>query len=205
MKEKYIKILLWPLILFLSYLVINSINSEITFQKEAKIRIDQNVQKLKDLRLLQVAYKKANNEFCDNFDTLINFYFNDSLFIVKAEGETPDTLTDKQALEMGIISRDTSYVSVRETLFDEVYKKTRNNSFPIDENNMTKIPFASIDYNIDAGVINKGNVNVQVFEISATYKNVLFGLNAKNKKYDLEKLLKVGSMIEADLNGNWGE
>ena len=59
MKRKYIKILLWPLILFLSYLVINSINSEITFQKEAKIRIDQNVQKLKDLRLLQVAYKKS--------------------------------------------------------------------------------------------------------------------------------------------------
>ena len=69
MKEKYIKILLWPLILFLSYLVINSIDSEITFQKEAKIRIDQNNQKLKDLRLLQVAYKKTNNEFCDNFDT----------------------------------------------------------------------------------------------------------------------------------------
>ena len=205
MKEKYIKILLWPLILFLSYLVINSIDSEITFQKEAKIRIDQNVQKLKDLRLLQVAYKKANNEFCDNFDTLLNFYFNDSLFIVKAEGETPDSLTDKQALEMGIISRDTSYVSVRETLFDEVYKKTRNNSFPIDENNMTKIPFADIDYNIAAGVINKGNVNVQVFEISASYKNILFGLNAKNKKYDLEKLLKVGSMNEASLNGNWGE
>ena len=70
---------------------------------------------------------------------------------------------------------------------------------------MTKIPFADIDYNIEAGVINKGNVNVQVSEISATYKNVLFGLNAKNKKYDLEKLLKVGSMNEASLNGNWGE
>ena len=51
---------------------------------------------------------------------------------------------------------------------------------------MTKIPFADINYNIDAGVINKGNVNVQVFEISATYKNILFGLNAKNKKYDLK-------------------
>tara|TARA_B100000242_G_scaffold64529_1_gene39675 strand:+ start:9071 stop:9688 length:618 start_codon:yes stop_codon:yes gene_type:complete len=205
MKVKYLRILPLPLIFLLSYLIIDSINSEITFQKEAKIRIDQNVQKLKDLRLLQVAYKKTNNEFCDNFDTLMNFYFNDSLHIVKAEGETPDSLTDKQALEMGVISRDTSYVSVRETLFDEVYIKTRNNSFPIDENNMTKIPFTDIDYNIDAGVVNKGNVNVQVFEISATYKNVLFGLDAKNKKYDLEKLLKVGSMNEASLNGNWGE
>ena len=63
MKEKYIKILLWPLILFLSYLVINSINSEITFQKEAKIRIDQNVQKLKDLRLLKLLTKKQTMNF----------------------------------------------------------------------------------------------------------------------------------------------
>ena len=48
-------------------------------------------------------------------------------------------------------------------------------------------------------------ISFLIFEISATYKNVLFGLNAKNKKYDLEKLLKVGSMNEASLNGNWGE
>jgi hypothetical protein len=48
-------------------------------------------------------------------------------------------------------------------------------------------------------------VIVQVFEVSATYKDVLINLGAKNKKYDLNGLLKVGSMDEASLNGNWGE
>ena len=65
--------------------------------------------------------------------------------------------------------------------------------------------FTDKHYNIDAGMIEKGNVNVQVFEISATYRDVFKGLDAKNKKYDLDKLLKVGSMNEASLNGNWGE
>ena len=51
----------------------------------------------------------------------------------------------------------------------------------------------------------KGKVIVQVFEVSAKYGDVLIGLDAKNKKYNLYDLLKVGSMSEASLNGNWGE
>jgi len=46
---------------------------------------------------------------------------------------------------------------------------------------------------------------VQVFEVSATYKDVLIGLDAENKKYDLAGFLRVGSISEASLNGNWGE
>ena len=51
----------------------------------------------------------------------------------------------------------------------------------------------------------KGKVLVQVFEISTTYKNVFSGMDAENKSYDLNNLIKVGSMDEASLNGNWGE
>ena len=46
---------------------------------------------------------------------------------------------------------------------------------------------------------------MQVFEVSAQYGDVLIGLDAENKKYDLQGLLRVGSMSEASLNGNWGE
>ena len=62
-----------------------------------------------------------------------------------------------------------------------------------------------MNYNIDAGEIEKGKVIVQVFEISTTYGTIFTGLDAKNKSYNLNSLLKVGSMQEASLNGNWGE
>ena len=61
MKNSHIKLLLWPIIFGLAYLVYNSIQSEINFQRDAKERIEENVQRLKDLRKLQVAYKKVNN------------------------------------------------------------------------------------------------------------------------------------------------
>ena len=65
------------------------------------------------------------------------------------------------------------------------------------------IPNSDVTYNIDAGQIEKGNVTVQVFEISTDYRTVFTGLDAENKSYDLDALLKVGSMTEASLNGNW--
>ena len=125
--------------------------------------------------------------------------------IVKAIGETPDTLTDAQALELGIISRDTAYVLAKETVFDEAYKSSRNESFPLDLATLTLVPHTTETYTVDAGMVEKGKVAVQVFEISTSYGAVFTALDAENKSYELDALLKVGSMDEASLNGNWGE
>jgi hypothetical protein len=185
--------------------VYNSINSELEFQQVAKVRIAENVQKLKDLRQVQISYKKVNNIYSNNFKSLIEFLENDSMAIIKAIGETPDTLTDAQALQLGIISRDTTYVLAKETVFDEAYLASRNEKFPLDLSALINVPHSNRNYSLDAGMVEKGKVVVQVFEISTTYETVFTGLDAKNKSFDLGDLLKVGSMDEASLNGNWGE
>ena len=205
MTAKQIVLLLIPINILLVYFVYNSINSEVAFQKVAKERIAENIQKLKDLRQVQIAYKKVNHTYANNFESLIDFLENDSMPIVKAIGETPDTLTDVQALELNIISRDTAYVLAKETVFDAAYLNSRKNKFPLDMNNLISVPNSNADYSIDAGQVEKGKVLVQVFEISTTYGAVFSGLDAENKSYDLNGLLKVGSMDEASLNGNWGE
>ena len=205
MKAKQIALILIPLNIILAYFVYNSINSEVEFQQVAKVRIAENVQKLKDLRQVQIAYKKVNNTYSNNFESLIDFLENDSMAIVKAIGETPDTLTDAQALELGIISRDTAYVLAKETIFDEAYLSSRNEKFPLDLSVLTSVPHSDENYLVDAGMVEKGKVVVQVFEISTTYGAVFSGLDAENKSFELSNLLKVGSMDEASLNGNWGE
>ena len=47
--------------------------------------------------------------------------------------------------------------------------------------NLFSIPHTEEKYNISAGEIEKGNVTVQVFEISTNYGTVFNGLDAKNK------------------------
>ena len=205
MKAKQIALILIPLNIILAYFVYNSINSEVEFQQVAKVRVAENVQKLKDLRQVQIAYKKVNNTYSNNFESLIDFLENDSMTIVKAIGETPDSLTDVQALELGIISRDTAYVLAKETVFDEAYLSSRNDKFPLDLSSLTTVPHSDQNYSVDAGMVEKGKVVVQVFEISTTYGAVFTGLDAENKSFELGNLLKVGSMDEASLNGNWGE
>jgi hypothetical protein len=205
MKAKQIALILIPLNIILAYFVYNSINSEVEFQQVAKVRVAENVQKLKDLRQVQIAYKKVNNTYSNNFESLIDFLENDSMAIVKAIGETPDSLTDAQALELEIISRDTAYVLAKETVFDEAYLSSRNEKFPLDLSALTSVPHSDQNYSVDAGMVEKGKVVVQVFEISTTYGAVFTGLDAENKSFELGNLLKVGSMDEASLNGNWGE
>ena len=71
MKAKKIALILIPINIILFYFVYNSINSEIEFNKDASIRISENVQKLKDLRQIQVKYKQNKGIFADNFENLI--------------------------------------------------------------------------------------------------------------------------------------
>ena len=203
MKARKIALLLIPLNILLIYLVYNSINSEMVFNRAAKERISNNVQKLKDLRQLQVKYKQTYGEYSDNFEKLDYFLRFEKIVTVKAIGETPDSLTDAQALEIGIISRDTTYALAKESVFDKTYLNNRKKDFPLNIDNLFSIPHTEEKYNISAGEIEKGNVTVQVFEISTNYGTVFNGLDAKNKNYELDALLKVGSMDEASLNGNW--
>ena len=205
MKTKHIILILIPINILLAFLIYNSINSEVKFQDEAKVRLSQNIQKLKDLRHVQTAYKRTKGVFAANFEDLIKFLEFDSIPIIKAIGETPDSLTDSKALQLGIISRDTSYVLAKNGVFNKEYLDSRDNSIEFSLNNLITVPHSNMSYNIDAGEIEKGKVIVQVFEISTTYETIFTGLNAKNKSYNLNSLLKVGSMQEASLNGNWGE
>jgi hypothetical protein len=206
MKAKQIALILIPLNIILAYFVYNSINSEVEFQKLAKVRIAENIQKLKDIRAVQISYKNKYKGFSEDFDSLLVFMNYDSVAVVKSEGEVPDSLTELQAVQAGLISRDTIYIAAKSHIFNEDYLTTRNEKFPLNIEQLRYIPYtADKSYEIDAGSVEKGEVIVQVFEVSAKYGDVLIGLDAENKKYDLSSFLRVGSMSEASLNGNWGE
>ena len=55
-KRFHIKIVLWLAIICLSYLVYSSIKDEMNFESDSKLRLAENIQKLKDLRKLQMGF-----------------------------------------------------------------------------------------------------------------------------------------------------
>ena len=203
-----IKILLGVAIIILGYLVVESIMEPIRFNKEKKKREDATIQNLKDIRTAEVAYKAKYAKYTGSFDTLINFVKFDSFPVVMAIGRISDSLyekgvTEKEAIKMGIIIRDTSYVSVLDSIFSKVY--------PIDS--LRFIPYSHEEFFLDATKIETASkVQVNVFEAHVLNNVLLHGLNKQliiNYSAEREKItgfkgLKVGSLEEATNNaGNW--
>ena len=204
-----IQIILAIAIIVLAYLLFESIQEPIRFNKEVEKREDATIQKLKDIRRAEEIYKSKFGIYMGDFDTLIAFVKFDSLPIVLAIGSIPDSLydlgvTEKKAIEMGIIVRDTNYVSVLDSIFHPTY----------DIDSLRYVPFADTNQFFlgAADLETASKVKVKVFEAYVLNNVLLHGLNRQliiNYNADREKIvgfkgLKVGS-LEASTNnaGNW--
>ena len=74
------------------------------------------------------------------------------------KNEEAEDLTDEQAIELGILTKDTTLVLAKDIVYDDQYLKTRNQKYPLLIKELSMIPFTDKEYNIQSGSINKGNV-----------------------------------------------
>ena len=182
---KATKIIL-PLIIggFIVFLV-GSIMAPINFEKETNYRYEFIKEKLVEIRSAQLAYKEKYGHFTNSFDQLINFVKTDSFILV----EKTDTLVEYyNTIYREIQFKDTMLIDTLGTVsvLDSLFKK----GYAIDSLAYVP-PINKLQFELRAGVINKSKIDVPVFE-------------AKDPKpYDITKPLVIGSMIEANLNGNW--
>jgi len=204
-----LQIILTIAIIYLGYLCYDSIKQPIDFQKEYNKRKAKVIERLEEIRNVEVAYKSVYNKYTGSFDTLLNFLRNDSLPLVKKIGSLTDSMinagmTETKALALGIISRDTIRISAKDSLFKEHYVI---DSLPI-------VPYSGGKmFELGAGTVTTGSgVKVRVFECKVPNDVFLKGLNKQevinlnDRAIKLERYpgLKVGSLEEANNNaGNW--
>lgn len=177
----------------LAYFIYTGIQDKIIFQEKAQARREVVQNRLLDVVTAQKSFKGERGRYSANFDELLHFLNNDSLTIIKAIGNVPDTLTESEAVELGIVIRDTSLVPAS-TIFPKDYAIDSLRIIPFSEGN---------EFKMKAGVIEKNKVNVNVFEASATLEDVFNGLNTKNENVDMDDKIQVGSMSEPITTGNW--
>lgn len=211
----------------MGYLCVTSITVPIEFEKEQANREQQIIKKLVDIRKVQIEYQKLNNHFCPNADSLVHFILEGQLPVVFKEGVLSDEqlkngLTEKKAIaivkrgnQKEIIAnglenfrRDTTYVSVYETLLANEYTQEQiADLVVIPFSNGTKFQFDTITYvNANTGL------PTPLFQVSAHYDTYLSDLNRqqlvnlKDKQTKMNRFngLKVGSIEEPNNNsGNW--
>ena len=207
-----IQIVLGILIVVLAYFVYNSIMTPIRFNKLKDVRELAAIERLIDIREAQKAYKDVNTQYTADFDSLITFLKNDSFTITRAIGTIPESFYDslgsekkakEAALRMGIISRETTKIPVMDSLFGV--------NFAIDS--IKLVPYTSgVEFTMEAGeYITPSNLVVKVLQVSVLYQDLLKGLdpqlvvNYSDERNVITKYkgLKLGSLIEGTLTGNW--
>ena len=224
-----VEVLLLAAIAGLVYLLYSNIMQPVNFNKEKASRQAVAVQRLKDIRTLQVAYKSATGKFNSSIDSLKQFYetgqmeivmqvgsMDDSLAVLNTEAIKkanrklkPEQLTEKlqEAYAAGqkVVFSTVTKVPVRDTLFNN------RPDFCIDS--LKYIPFSGKEeVQMEATTKMVSGVPVPLFEARVPWKALLKGMNnqlrinldAESRDLNRYEGLQVGSITAPNNNaGNW--
>ena len=194
----FINIALALVACFLAYLVFDSIRQPVAFENTRREREIKVVQSLKDIRSTQTLFKQTYNRYTADFDSLMEYVRTGELPIVNMIPDPEDTTFTKT------INDTVGYIKVIDSLFSK-----REN---FDINSLRIVPFSqNVQFEMQAGYIMRGGLKVAVFEAKTPYKSYLWDLdpqrvnNLRAEQEDLDKYagLKVGSMDEPSVSGNW--
>ena len=203
----YVESVLWVLIIVFAFQVYNSINAPIKFNQVKNERYLKVIDKLKDIRNSQIAYKSVNGVYSDNFDSLINFIDTAQYTLIQKRDSSYMKYDRVYRIDMlkEIVVIDTlGFASVKDSLFgsSDRYKL------------MAEVPIDGVDqmFSIKADVIDKNGYNVPVFEVRVSKDAILFDQNKDLLKQEKALMsvdgvngpdLVLGSMTEVSTNGNW--
>lgn len=221
-----VSIVLLIAIVGISYAIVQSIQQPVNFNKAVKARETVGIQRMKDIRDLQVAYKSVNGKFASTMDSLILFYNTGNMEVLMQVGSNDDSLavahteaikkanrkiTAQDLFEMykagdrNLVFTVKSEIPVRDTIF-----RSRKD-FVVDS--LKYIPFSGKQLTEMEAVVKKvSGVDVPLFEARMPYRKLLKGLdNQLRINLDAEKRaqnrfegLQVGSVSAPNNNaGNW--
>ena len=229
--RKLLTYCIFPLaIIALAFLLFKSINKPVQFNKELSRRSNVAIERLKDIRTLQVTYKDTYGHYAPVMDSLIDFYNNGKVTIMRQIGSEDDSVAvlhteavkkqlrnlkgDKLAEKLfelyekgdnNLIIRIPQQTAVKDTLFNQ------RTSFNVDE--LRYIPFAEGDTVIMRTIIKQvSGVDVPLFEAQMPYWSLLRGMDRQQivnlvaEREDTGRYagLMVGSVDNANNNaGNW--
>ena len=218
------EILLAAVAVLLVILIYRSVMEPVNFNKEKDAREAVAVQRLKDIRTLEVAFKSVNNHYTASIDSLKEFYLNGKMKVVMQLGSQDDSIavantvrikkqnkriTPEQLYAMYLAGENvvlslSTDLAVKDTLFNH------REDFHLDS--LAFIPFSGDSVLMESVVKKVSGVDVPLFEAKMPYKSLLKGmdhqlivnLNADREKQNRYEGLQVGSVSAPNNNaGNW--
>lgn len=202
-----LQIVLWIVCIVLGYLIYESVTGPIEFAKVKTQRYAEVIDKLKDIRNAQEAYKTVNNQYANDFESLITFV-DTGEYVITTQRDSSYMEFDKvyqiDLLREVKIIDTLGYVSVKDSLFgsSDRYK------------DMMKVPYAANNENftMKAEFIEQSGYRAPVFEAKVAKDVVLYDqpedlVARENAQVSVEEVngneIRVGSLSKVSTSGNW--
>ena len=210
--KKIAQIILAVVIVALVYVIYDQISTPIRFEQEMKAKKAQVIDRIKDIRTAQRAFKSKYQRFTGSFDTLASFILNDSLELERKIVDEDDSVGMAMLKKMNKKNVEKFTVAVIDTIFAP--KKLS----PDQVKNFRYIPGTNkqAEFTIAAGMVTtESKVVVPVVEVKAPYVKFLDTVTFRQEVINLIKApevvaydkypgIKFGSMEGANNEaGNW--
>ena len=201
------QIVLWIVCVLLGYMIYKSVTGPIEFDEVKKERFAEVIDRLKDIRNAQEAYKTVNGRYANNFNDLVAFVDTGRYTITQQRDSSYmefDRVYQIDMLKEVTIIDTLGFVAVRDSIFknSERYKQMMN------------VPYAANNeqFAMKADIVEKGGYRAPVFEAKVAKSVVLYDqpkdlLTRENAQVSVEEVngseIKVGSLTEVSTSGNW--
>jgi hypothetical protein len=215
--KNILSVVLWVVTLLFVYLIYESIQDPIRFDKLKEKRFQVAVNKMLDIKAVQMAYKSINGKYTDNLDSLISFVENEKFTIIERKDTSVIDAAKNAAYRLSVgpdgtggyfkdivVTKELGKVSIKDSLFknSDRYKRL----------NVVKIGDIEAKIDLKAGFIKREDLKIPVFEAKLEKSKLLTdqdqSLVAKERKVvsvdgiNGEYIL-LGSMEEVSMSGNW--
>lgn len=197
-----IKVVLLIAIIGLAYWVYRIPTATLEFKDAFAMRQKEVVQRLKDIREAERAYKRNYNKYTGSFDTLIMFLKNDTLVYEKAMG----SLDDSVAVAKGLVKTEKVKIAIKDTIFS---------GRQVNFDDLRYVPFSdNKEFELGATEVKtESSIVVPIFEAKTPFYVFLQSLNADQEIINLVDEytamskypgLRVGSLTTPNNDaGNW--
>ncbi len=201
-----LQVVLGVIVVVLAWVLVRQIIMPLEFQKETTVRETAVIDRIKDIRSAEQAFKQKNERYTGSFDSLIAFVLRDSLVYERQIGSADDSV----AVARGLVKTEKFAKAVRDTIFSP--RKLTDQQI----RDLRFIPYAAdgTEYILNAAMLTtESKVVVPVFEAKAPYKTFMADMDeqmlvnliddAKNV-YHKYPGIAVGSVEQATNDaGNW--
>lgn len=208
--KKLIQIILAVAIVGLVYIIYDQISTPIRFEKELKTKKALVIERIKDIRTAQRAFRTKYQRFTGSFDTLAAFVLNDSLVLERKIVDEDDSVGMAMLKKAGKKNVEQFTVAVIDTIF------APKRLSAADVNALRFIPGTGdkAQFIMEAGFTSASGVTVPIVECRAPYKmfldtveyrqDIINLIDDEVNNYNRYPGVKFGSMDAANNEaGNW--